>query len=193
MPSPEKFKESLEKFHVDETIISQINDGYEDIVTKTPKKIKAAYFKRAVDIMTEQMEEEKLKEILEWNACCKSGAREKASKAFGKEYADCSLDEKLAKIKDVPYMGVPVRNADGTITVNAVSYSDGEKYMCACSNYNGLKYDYSVSRNYCVCCAGHFKHHYEIMLGVKLKTIEIVSSPLDSNGDNPCVIKFAIV
>ena len=126
MPSPEKFKESLEKFQVDETIISQINDGYEDIVTKTPKKIKAAYFKRAVDIMTEQMEEEKLKEILEWNACCKSGAREKASKAFGKEYADCSLDEKLAKIKDVPYMGVPVRNADGTITVNAVSYSDGE-------------------------------------------------------------------
>ena len=193
MPSPEKFKESLEKFQVDETIISQINDGYEDIVTKTPKKIKAAYFKRAVDIMTEQMEEEKLKEILEWNACCKSGAREKASKAFGKEYADCSLDEKLAKIKDVPYMGVPVRNADGTITVNAVSYSDGEKYMCACSNYNGLKYDYNVSRNYCVCCAGHFKHHYEIMLGVKLKTIEIVSSPLDSNGENPCVIKFAIV
>lgn len=50
-----------------------------------------------------------------------------------------------------------------------------------------------VSRNYCVCCAGHFKHHYEIMLGVKLKTIEIVSSPLDSNGENPCVIKFAIV
>lgn len=193
MPSPEKFKESLEKFQVDETIISQINDGYEDIVTKTPKKIKAAYFKRAVDIMTEQMEEEKLKEILEWNACCKGGVREKASKAFVKENADCSLDEKLEKVKDVPYMGVPVRNEDGTITVNAVSYSNGEKYLCACSNYNGLKYDYSVSRNYCFCCAGHFKHHYEIMLGVKLKTLEIVSSPLDSKGENPCVIKFAII
>lgn len=60
-------------------------------------------------------------------------------------------------------------------------------------NFNGLKYDYSVSRNYCFCCAEHFKHHYEIMLGVKLKTLEITSSPLDSNGKNPCVIKYAII
>lgn len=193
MPSPEKFKESLEEFQVDKSIIAQINDGYEDIVTKTPKKIKAAYFKRAIDIMTEQMETEQVKEVLEWNACCKGGAREKASKAFAKENAGYALDERLEKIKDVPYMGVPVRNEDGTITVNAVRYSNGERYLCACSNYNGLKYDYSVSRNYCYCCAGHFKHHYEIMLGVKLKTVEIVSSPLDSNGENPCVIKFAIV
>lgn len=30
------------------------------------------------------------------------------------------------------------------------------------------------------------------MLGVKLKTVEIVSSPLDSGGKNPCVIRYAI-
>ena len=53
-------------------------------------------------------------------------------------------------------------------------------------------FDESVSQNFCFCCTGHFKHHYEIMLGVKLKTLEIVSSPLDSNGKNPCVIKFEI-
>ena len=35
------------------------------------------------------------------------------------------------------------------------------------------------------------KYHYEIMLGVKLKTLEIESSPLDSKGIIPCVIKFA--
>lgn len=34
---------------------------------------------------------------------------------------------------------------------------------------------------------GHFKFHYEIMLNCKLATAEIVSSPLDSNGENPCV------
>ena len=131
--------------------------------------------------------------INEWNACCKGEAREKASKAFAKENAQLSMDEKLERIKGVPNMGIPFRNEDGTITVNAVSYSDGEKYLCACSNFNRLKYDYDVSKNYCFCCAGHFKHHYEIMLGVQLKTLEIVSSPLDSNGKNPCVIKFTVL
>lgn len=116
----------------------------------------------------------------------------KASKAFAKENGNLSIDEKLEKIKDIPYMGQPLCNEQGIITVNAVSYSNGEKYMCACSNFNGLEFDDSVSKNYCFCCAGHFKHHYEIMLGVKLKTIEIVSSPLDSNGQYPCVIKFEI-
>ena len=90
-------------------------------------------------------------------------------------------------------MNFTTQAQDGTITVKAVNYSDGEKYLCACSNFNGLKYDYSVSKNYCFCCAGHFKHHYEIMLGVKMKTLEIESSPLESNGKNPCVIKFAIL
>lgn len=193
MPSPEKFKKSLEKFGIGEDVISQINEGYEDIVDKTPKKTKAAYFKRAVDIMNEQVDAQKLQDIFEWNACCKGGAREKASKAFAKENAHLSMDEKLEKIKGIPNMGEPLRNEDGTITVNAVNYSNGERYLCACSNFNGLKYDYSVSKNYCFCCAGHFKHHYEIMLGVKLKTLEIISSPLDSNGENPCVIRFVIV
>ncbi len=36
----EKFKESLEKFSVDENSISQINVGYEDIGDKTSKKQK---------------------------------------------------------------------------------------------------------------------------------------------------------
>lgn len=90
-------------------------------------------------------------------------------------------------------MGKPLRNEDGTITVNAVSYSNGEKYLCACSNFNWIVYSDSVAKEYCFCCAGHFKYHYEIMLGVKLKTLEITSSPLDSDGKNPCVIKFAII
>lgn len=193
MPSLEKFKKSLEKFGVDENIISQINEGYEDLVDKAPKKMKAAYFKRAVDIMNEQVDAKKLQDIFEWNACCKGGTREKASKTFAKENANLSIDEKLEKIKEVPNMGEPSKNEDGTITVNAVSYSNGEKYLCACSNFNGIKEEYAVSKNYCYCCAGHFKHHYEIMLGVKLKTLEIESSPLDSSGKNPCVIKFEII
>lgn len=53
MPSVDKFKETLEKFNLDEQIISKVNDGYENITTKSPKKIKAAYFKRALDILAD--------------------------------------------------------------------------------------------------------------------------------------------
>jgi len=193
MPCVEKFRETLEKFNIDEKIISKINEGYENVVSKSPKKIKAAYFKRALDIMADYLDPQIIHDIFEMNACCKSGSREKASKTFAKEYAGCSLDEKLEKIKHVPYMGVPVKNDDGTITVNAVSYYRDGRFMCACSNFNNLKYDYAVSKDYCFCCAGHFKYHYEIMLGVQLKTIEIVSSPLDSGGRDACVIKFEIM
>ena len=193
MPSLGKFQESLEKFNVDEKIISQISEDFRTIDSKTPKKERALYFKRAVDIMNESMEPEKFQEIFEWNACCKGGAREKASKAFAQNNEQLSLEEKLELIKDVPHMGSPIKNEDGTITVHAVYYSDGDRFLCACSNFNGVKRDYSVSRKYCFCCAGHFKYHYEIMLGVKLKTLEVVSSPLDSEGKNPCIIKYEIL
>ena len=66
MPSPEKFKKSLEMFDVDDAIISQINEGYEDIVDKSPKKTKAAYFKRAVDIRTEQIDAQELQDIFDY-------------------------------------------------------------------------------------------------------------------------------
>ena len=191
MPSVEKFRETLEKFNVDEEIISKINDGYEDIVDKSPKKMKAAYFKRALDIMTDNVDSQIIHDIFEMNPCCTSGARKKASNLFAKEFAGCSLDEKLEKIGQ--NMGTPVRNEDGTLTVYAVSYYKDGRFNCACPNFNNLKFDYSVSKDYCFCCAGHFKYHYEIMLGVTLKTIEIVSSPLDSNGRDACVIKFQII
>ena len=192
MPSPEKFKKSLEQFGIDHEISAQIDQGYEDICDRSPKKTRAAYFKRAVDIMAENVDAETLQAVFEWNACCKGGAREKASKAFAKENVRLSIDERLQKIKDVPYMGQPVRNEDGTITVHAVYCSNGKRFFCACTNFNDPKCDLAVSKQYCFCCAGHFRHHYEIMLGVKLKTVEIVSSPLDSGGKYPCVIRYAI-
>ena len=38
--------------------------------------------------------------------------------------------------------------------------------------------------------AGHFQHHYKIMPGIELRPVEIVSSPMDSGGRNPCVIRY---
>lgn len=192
MPSPDKFIESLEKYEVDKKIITEINEGYEDIVSGASKPQKAAYFKRAVEIMENKLEPETTQEILEYNGCCKSGAREKASKAFAKEYANLPWQERLDKIVNVPNMGKPELNKDGTITLHAVYFHDGEKFNCACPNNNKVKRDYPVSKTYCFCCAGHFKYHYDIMLGVKLNVLEIVSSPLDSEGEKPCVMRLAV-
>ena len=54
MPSPEKFMKFLERFDVSKDIISQINSGFKDITDKSPKKMRAAFFKNAAYIMTEK-------------------------------------------------------------------------------------------------------------------------------------------
>ena len=173
--------------------IMQSQIGFEELSDKSSKPKRAAYFKQAVDVLTKELDPEKFQEIFEWNGCCKGGAREKASKVFVKENASLSLEEKLEKIKTAPYMGEAHLSEDGSITLNAVSWFEDGKFHCACPNFSKVKRDYSVSKNYCYCCAGHFLYHYQIMLGKKLKTLEIISSPLDSNGEHACIMRFAIV
>ena len=70
MPSPEKFKETLVDFALDEALIREINTGYEDLVSRSNKKLKSAYFKQALDVMNEKLPRERVQEIFEANACC---------------------------------------------------------------------------------------------------------------------------
>ena len=55
MPSPEKFRETLAEFNVDEAIVQKINAGYEKVVSKTNKKIKSAYMAQAITVMNEEL------------------------------------------------------------------------------------------------------------------------------------------
>lgn len=84
MPCPEKFNDALKKFGIDQVIIDEINEGYEGIASSAPKQVRAEYFKRATRIMDEKMSPDKTQAIYDANACCKSGARLKASKQFAK-------------------------------------------------------------------------------------------------------------
>lgn len=193
MPSPEKFIETLKLFEIQDEIINIVTEGFEGIVSRSPKKEKAAFFKRATDILIKECDVDTVHRLYESNACCKGGSREKASKEFAKKYADIDYIERLKHINEVPYMGSPMLESDNVICVHAVQYIVSGKYACACSNFNKSGYGENVLKDYCYCCAGHFLYHYQIMLGVKLKTLEIVSSPLDSGGAEPCVIRFLIV
>ena len=195
MPSPEKFRETLAEFAVDEVTVRKINAGYENVVSKTNKKIKSAYMKQALDVMNEELSKERVQEIIEANACCKSGARLKASKEFAEIHKDASIEERLALISQRPYMnmGTAALNEDGDLIVHAVSNHPEDRFECACPTVSRVKRDYAIPREYCYCCGGHFRFHYEIMLGVKLELCEIVSSPHDTEGREPCVFRYRIL
>lgn len=192
MPCPEKFREALEKFGVDESIAREINAGCENLKSASPQPEKARYFARAARILDEKLASGAAKEIFAWGACCKSGARLKASKQFAKDNGSKPLAEKLELIRGVPNMGAPVLEEDGTITLHAVYFKDGDKFRCACSSI-GRNPEAPISKTYCNCCGGHFLFHYQIMLGAKLILADVVSSPIDSEGASPCVfrLKFA--
>lgn len=195
MPSPEKFRDTLNDFNVEKDVRDAIYEGYDRIVSKTSKKEKSAFFRQAIEIMNERLPKDKVQEILEANACCRSGAREKCSKEFARINAHRSIEERLKLISLRPYMNMGKASLldDGTILVNGVFYQPGDRYECACPTVSRVKRDYAIPREYCFCCGGHFKYHYEIMLNVKLDLVEIVSSPHDTNGEMPCAFRYKII
>ena len=195
MPSPEKFRETLAEFAVGEDIVREIDRGYETVVSKTNKKIKSAYFKQALDVMNAKLPPRRVQEILEANACCRSGARLKASKEFARIQQELPIEERLKLISARPYlnMGSAELDGDGALLVHAVSNHPADRFECACPTVSRVKRDYAIPREYCYCCGGHFKFHYEIMLGVKLELCEIVSSPRDTEGREPCVFRYRIL
>ena len=131
-------------------------------------------------------------EIMDWGACCKGGVRDKAVKKLAKELNGKNLEKKLKALWDVPNMGQPSLKDDGTITTG-IFYKGADGYKCACPCFHNEKFQEPISATYCLCCAGHFRYHYQNALGVKLKTMKVLSSPLESLGKKPCVFIYEIV
>lgn len=195
MPSPEKFRQTLNDFEVKTEIIDEMYCGFGTLRSKTSKKIKSEFFAQALEVMNEKLPPETVQEILEANACCKSGARLKNSKEFARTHANLSISERLELISARPHlnMGSAELDENGYLVVHAVAYHPGEKFECVCPTVSKVKRDDPIPREYCYCCGGHFKFHYEIMLDAKLKLAEIVSSPHDTDGEEPCVFRYVFI
>lgn len=195
MPSPEKFRETLDEFEVKKEIIDEMCCGFGKLSSKTSKKIKSSFFRQALEVMNEKLPSETVQEILEANACCKSGARLKNSKEFARIHANFSILDRLKLISARPYlnMGSAELDENGYLVVHAVAYHPGERFECACPTVSKIKCDAPIPREYCYCCGGHFKFHYEIMLEAKLKLVEIVSSPHDTDGEKPCAFRYEFI
>lgn len=195
MPSPEKFIETLDEFEVKKEIIDEMCCGFSKLSSKTSKKVKSSFFKQALEVMNEKLPPETVQKILEANACCKSGARLKNSKEFARIHAKLSILDKLKLISACPHlnMGSAELDGNGYLIVHAVAYHPGERFECACPTVSKIKREAPIPREYCYCCGGHFKFHYEIMLNATLQLVEIVSSPHDTDGEKPCAFRYEFI
>lgn len=190
MTTVTRFREALKKHEIPESIQSQIFHEYETVSDRSKKGKKAAFFIEAVNRMDILLDPEMNQAIRDSCACSKGGWRLKAMNKIAKEYSEKSLIEKLGAIGEVKHMGNPRLNPDGTITA---SIGETGGFECPCPVFHGVDITEPVSITYCYCCAGHFRHHYQIALDVKLETVTVESSALESQRTKPCRFIYKII
>ena len=178
-------KKSLEKHGYDNQTIKNII-GNSNLVN-------------VIERMEKTLPSDELQQILERHSC--GGGKEFIAriKQIGKEIATKSLNEKIDYINNISSDSEKIiLNADNTLSV-IWSFVDNDKYKCVCSaaiKTGVIVSELAVEKNkaddcimplsYCFCCAGSGRRHLEMQLGVKLKTKEIISSPINSKGEKPC-------
>jgi len=142
-----------------------------------------------VNQMDKLLTKEQILSVMEEQGCNKDEHPEIWLKLKNK-----SLEERI-KILNAMSMNEYPRsriNDDGTLSV-FWHYEENGKYKCVCSIINKLHKPQHVSLTFCGCCSGHVKYHSENSLGVRLRLIETVSSPISSNGEKYCEHLFEIV
>lgn len=196
MPYPGSLKKSLEKHQIDNAIINEIYKGFEDIGDKSSKKVKIPFMRHAMKILDENLDYDERYKIIDSCACCLGGSREKKVKEFIKsiEGQNLTLAEKILALREAhPFENYSTcLNADGTIS-DGIYYQVEGKYKCACPCLNKENLDEPISSTYCLCCAGHFRHHLQNALGINLKTKEVASSPIENLEKEPCVFIFEVI
>lgn len=190
MAAIQRFRSSLLRYQIAGDITAQIFEGYKNISDKAKKEKKAAFFVQAIERMELLLDANLCYDIRDACACSKGGWRLKAMQRIAKEYNDKSMDLKLHAIGQVTHMGNPVLNENGTITAG-IGAEGG--FQCPCPIFDRIELEQPISKTYCYCCAGHFRYHYQIALGKRLKTQTVVSSALESLRKEPCRFVFEIL
>lgn len=190
MTAVQRFRDALKAHALDDQTVALIFEGFESVSDKSKKETRAAFFRQAVARMDALLPPETRRSVRDACACSKGGWRLKAVQKLAKEMQGKSLEEKLAALRGITFMGNPVLNSDGSITA-AIGEQGG--FACPCPVFEGVESSEPVSITYCYCCAGHFRFHYQIALGVRLATREVVSSALESRREKPCRFVYELV
>ena len=190
MTAIQRYKSALQNLHIPDSVTADILAGYESLTDRAKKEARAAFFIQAMKRMDALLDSQTCHDIRDACACSKGGWRLKAAQKVAREYADRSLEEKLQALGQVTHMGKPVLNEDGTITAHI---GDQGGFECPCPVFHGLHLQEPVSITYCYCCGGHFRFHYQVALGKKLRTKAVLSSALESCRTKPCRFVYEIV
>jgi len=190
MPYPHKIKKTMLKQGIPAEIMEQF---------VFPDSLSLETTIAFIDQMDQLLSKEQCLAIMEEQGCVKTGKIDVASRAFGQEHIGKTLEE---KIKLLDKANIPYRpldhcrlNPDGTFSVGRPR-KGGESggYQCGCyAITKSPQRPPHISQTYCGCCGGLWRHVYQNALGVKLRLIEIVSSPHSSNGEKHCEVLFEII
>jgi hypothetical protein len=185
-------KKGLAQHEVDDTTIKEI--------------IGSSNLVNVIERMENALDADTLYQILD--ACACGGGKEyiERLKKIGREIAEKTLREKIAHVNSISSDAEKIiLNADNTLSV-IWSFDHNEKYSCVCSAAvktgvrvkelalgNNDSGDCAMPLSYCLCCAGSGRRHLQLQLGVRLKTKEVISTPINSKGEKPCAFVFEIV
>ena len=179
-PYPHKIKKTMVEQGISEKIIEKFD---------FPDSIQAEKIISFIDQMDKLLSPEQCLSIMEQQGCCKTGKNDVATRAFGLEHANKTIEEKLKLLpkSEIPYNFPCQLNNDGTLTAFL------ENYRCGCYGIRKLTEPVKISRTYCGCCGGFMRHHLQNALGVGIRLKEIISSPNSSNGKKRCEFLFEIM
>ena len=182
-------KKKLSLNNVDEKIIKEII-GNEDLVD-------------VISRMEKLLDQDMMHEILDSCACGGGQKFLKQCKKIGKNLTGKSLDEKVNHLNNNIFDSEKIILNGNNLLTGTLLYKGNEKYKCVCSaavkkgmtvsDLTGYADDRTMPLSYCFCCAGSFRRHLQLQLGVEMKTKEIVSSPINSKGQKPCEFIFEII
>jgi len=173
----ERYENCLKSAGASGEIIAQIvNAPYQ--ASEDEKQDSANYCAAVMTKCDELLDFDMIAETMLERACCKDGFRLKNSQKVARRRAGRTLEKKLELLCKQKWMGHPHLTKDGDIyTGHCAGSGFPEGPRCSCWCFDGsLPEQGNMPQSYCLCCAGHFRHHYQIALGVKLRVKKIVSS-----------------
>lgn len=187
------FSDNLRKAGVDEPVIDLIM-GVPYAKSEDRHQNAANFYAAAMDLCEKLLPGDVLAEVMLNKACCKTGFRLQNARNLAKAHGDKPLPEKLALLGQLQYMGKPSLTPFGDILAEhcAGTTRDG-RLTCSCWRFGGATPENGpMPLTYCLCCAAHFRFHYQKALGLTLRVKEVVSSVFhdDSKG---CSFLFEIV
>ena len=192
MAKPETLKRVLVEHNVDKNIVNKINDGYENVTNKSARKKKTQYLFHAINEMDKSLDNDLCQKIMHECACTIGSSLEKKVRLLAEKINGLSLKEKIKKVGEIKHLGNPILRKDGTILVNLANTNENGKYICPCPQVSGVDIEKPKTHTYCLCCAGHIKFQYGIVLEKKID-VKVKSSPFESNGKKPCVFLITII